>query len=42
MVSGRATPTSFDHGISNFEDVKGLTRDRPWLLPTVRINLLHL
>ena len=25
-----------DNGISAFDDVKGLSRDRPWLLPSVR------
>ncbi|KAL9109884.1 MAG: hypothetical protein Q9187_008118 [Circinaria calcarea] len=41
MTSGYATPTRLDKSISNFEDVKGLTRDRPWLLSTNR-KLRHL
>ena len=35
-MSAKFDTKTNDNGISAFDDIKGLSRDRPWLLPSVR------
>ena len=35
VMSSDVSAELYSNGVSQFADVKGLSRDRPWLLPTV-------